>query len=381
MKAMIVAAALLFPCASLAAPWSTYQGNAEHTGHVPVSLALQAPPLLRWEAHPFDTGIGTSGIAVGAGRVFVVPSGQFRQMAPLVSLALDSGQERWRVDFGAVFTVNPPALDNRGTVFLATVNHASDTYLRAYDSETGTFRWRSAMAAQWGSYLAPTIVDGQVASNGGYYGGLYTFDAATGDTDHFAALPQCDQMTPVPWRDAWVTLTNRIDIVDRASGSLRTIPIAGGSCNASQTPVIVGDVAYFTDGGRLTAVNLVDGSTLFQRNIGAYGQISSDGSRLYVVASGAISVRDLDGNYLGGLEVASQTLLPPLILTRTHLIAATAGGSRTAILDLAGLQPAVLLDHGGAMALVDGLLVVAATGGIYAYDVAESLFADGFESN
>lgn len=162
------------------------------------------------------------------------------------------------------------------------------------------------MAAQWGSYLAPTIVDGQVASNSGYHGGLYTFDTAT---------------------------------------------------------------------------NLVDGSTVFQRTIGAYGQISTDGSRLYVVASGAISAIDLAGNFQGTLEVASQTLVPPLILTQTHVIATTADRARTAMLDLAGQQRAVLLDRGGPMALADGLLVVAAFGGIYAYDVAESLFADGFESN
>ena len=238
------------------------------------------------------------------------------------------------------------------------------------------------MSAQWGNYLAPTIVDGQVASNGGYYGGLYTFDAATGSTDHFANLPQCDQMTPVPWRDAWVTLTDRIDIVDRATGSSRAIPIAGQTgCTTSQTPIILGDIAYFSDSGRLIAIDLVDGSTVFQRAIGAYGQVSTDGSRLYVVASGAVAVRDLHGNYLGGLESAAHSLVPPLILTQTHVIAATLGGGRTAILDLAGQQPAVLLDRSGAMALADGLLVIAASDGTYAYDLAESLFADGFESD
>lgn len=301
--------------------------------------------------------------------------------APLVSLDLEHGQERWRIDFGNVYSVNPPALDGQGKVYLATGNHTPETYLRAYDSETGAFRWRTAMAAQWERYLAPTIVGNQIASNGGYYGGLYAFDPATGDNDYYAPLPQCDEMAPVPWRESWVTLTNRIDVIDRETGASRNFPIPGtqATCARAQTPIVLGDTAYFTRDRHLLAMSLVDGSLVFDRNINAVGQISTDGSRLYFATDGAVSVYDLQGNVASRLVFPGHVLAAPLIVTRTHVIAPVPSEGKTAILDLAGQQPAVLLDRGGVMGLVNDTLVIGANDGVYAYQVSEALFADDFE--
>ncbi|TDR42017.1 hypothetical protein DFR29_10973 [Tahibacter aquaticus] len=82
-----------------------------------------------------------------------------------------------------------------------------------------------------------------------------------------------------------------------------------------------------------------------------------------------------------GKEWISILLQHVAVWPQAHVIAATAGRIRTAILDLAGIQPAVLIGHGDPMALADGLLLVASPDGTYVYDVVESLFADSFESH
>ena len=51
-------------------------------------------------------------------------------------------------------------------------------------------------SAQWERYYAPTIYDGSVYVNGGYYGGMYGFDAFGGAQQWFNSLPQYDEWTP-----------------------------------------------------------------------------------------------------------------------------------------------------------------------------------------
>lgn len=383
MKALIATTALLLPCLATAASWPTYQGNTGHTGHVSAALPTAVTPRLLWQAQPFPLSTDVGGIAVGANRVFATPRWTPSNLPKsVVSLDFGSGQEQWRVSYNNVFSVNPPAFDGSGTIYLATGNHSGDTFLRALDSNTGSERWRAPMQAQWERYLAPTLIDGVVASNGGYYGGLYVFDAAGGQPRYFSALPQCDQMTPVPWGSSWATLTTALNVIDRASGSVRHLPIPGhdSGCIYNQTPIIVGDVAYLTDAGRLIALNLIDGSTVFSRQISASGQISSDGQKLFLIASGAVNVRDLAGNYLGAFEYAPYSLVPPLIVTDTHAIVASPNSGETAILDLSGQSPPVLIGHDGDLALVDGVLIIGDDDGIYAYDLVDALFADGFEA-
>lgn len=382
MKALIATTALLLPCLATAASWSTYQGDTGHTGHVPTTLSAAVVPRLRWQAQPFSPFTSVSGIAVGADRVYVTPLASSSSVTKsVVALDFGSGQEHWRVNYTDVFSVNPPAFDGSSTIYLATGNHSGDTFLRALDIANGNERWRAPMEAQWERYLAPTLIDGVVASNGGYYGGLYVFDAAGGQERYFSALPQCDQMTPVPWGSSWVTLTTALNVIDRASGSVRHLPIPGhdSGCIYNQTPIIIGNVAYLTDAGRLIAINLLDGSTVFSRQILASGQISSDGQRLFLIASGAVNVRDLAGNFLGAFEYAPYSLIPPLIVTGTHVIAASPASGETAILDLSGQQPPVLIDHDGGLALVDGVLIIGGDDGIHAYAL-DTLFADGFET-
>lgn len=379
MKALIAVMALLTPCAA-SAGWSTYQGNSDHTGYVPVAFVPLATPELRWEKQPFGPSLSTGGLAVGNGRVFVTPVSAWSASAPLVALDLAQGQERWRVDFGNVYSVNPPALDGNGRVYVATGNHTPNTFLRAYDAETGAFRWRTAMAAQWEHYLAPTIVGNRVASNGGYYGGIYAMDLATGDNHYGTPLPQCDRMTPVPWRNNWVTLTTRIDIIDRDSGVTRYFPVAANqySCLSNQTPVILGDVAYFTHDLNLVAMNLDTGAILFRRAIDAVGQVSTDGERLFVVSAGKVSMRDLQGELIGLLNYSTYSLSGPLIVTRTHVIASSLDTSQTVLLDRAGQQQPVVIARTGVLALDGDVLVIGSSDGVRAYNLSDQLFADGF---
>jgi len=90
--------------------------------------------------------------------------------------------------------VNPPSYAY-GNVYIQTGNHGTDTYLRAYRADTGELVFQSAHAAQWERYYAPTIADGVVFVNGGYYGRMYAVDAFTGQQLWYLSLPQYDQWT------------------------------------------------------------------------------------------------------------------------------------------------------------------------------------------
>src|SRR5262249_46350421 len=154
----------------------------------PVTPTLTRFQLL-WQR---NFGIPLNPVSAGDGHVFVTGITYFSSNSPLYALDAHTGATIWSTNFGAVFSVNPPSYAY-GYVYVQTGDHASDTWLHAFDGTTGERLFKSAHEAQWERYYAPTIADGKVYVNGGYYGGMYAFDALTGGQLWFHDLPQYDQ--------------------------------------------------------------------------------------------------------------------------------------------------------------------------------------------
>ena len=95
------------------------------------------------------------------------------------------------------YSVNPPAYAN-GKVYIQTGKGTSSPppYLTAYNGKSGTMVFQSTFAAQWENYLAPTPYGGNIYINGGYYGGMYSFNGSSGSQNWFANVPQYDGWTP-----------------------------------------------------------------------------------------------------------------------------------------------------------------------------------------
>lgn len=172
--------------------WSTFQGNAAHTGYVPIGLdpARIGP---RWTVPAVQVRSGFNGpvsnVATADGRLFVTGG------AMLYARREHDGSEAWRYDFsGLEFpSVNPAAVAG-GVVYVA-AGQQSSAYLHAFDAASGQLRFKSRMSAQWENYLAPTVGAQGVYTNAGSYGGLYAF-APGGDALFFAPLDQTSVWTP-----------------------------------------------------------------------------------------------------------------------------------------------------------------------------------------
>lgn len=154
--------------------WSTFQGNAAHTGYVPVTLdpdrfgtrwQLEVPSFL------YFNGLFNLATVTTAGGNFYVAGNN-----AVTARSEFDGSTIWSYSFAALPypSVNPPAVSN-GTVYVA-AGQQSSTYLFGLDANDGSLKFRSAMSSQWENYLAPTVGPAGVYTNAGSYGGLYAFD-------------------------------------------------------------------------------------------------------------------------------------------------------------------------------------------------------------
>ena len=132
-----------------------------------------------------------------------------------------------------------------GRVFVATSGH-EDTAMWSLDIADGTVKFRTDFDAQWEHYLAPTVKNGYVYTNGGYYGGMYAFKGSTGAQRFFAGLEQYDLWTPaVDDTQAYAYTGYNFFAVNRLTGE-RTVTIRNNTFNwwgysLNMSPVLPGD--------------------------------------------------------------------------------------------------------------------------------------------
>jgi hypothetical protein len=354
---LAITCALLLPPAAMAQSWGTYQGNASHTGYVPVTI--NASGIQHLWTRTFSAPLNP--VAIGAGRVFVSESETFAANRGLYALDANTGGTVWSYpDFGAVFSVNPPAYAD-GTVYLQTGQGTPTLppYLYSFDAADGTPRFRVPFAAQWERYLAPTLDRGDVFVNGGTYGGAYRFDGANGAERWFAELPQYDDWTPavdgthayayvgedapglyvldrqtgtlaftIPdtnfqW-DGWSmgtapVLTHDGDVLATHDGRLIRFDVQGRRIdwevdrNFLGQATVRGDVIYVNDGGTLTAWNALAGTLLWTwigpGGGGVDGNIVVTDTHVFVQSTSTtyavrLSTRTIDWSYAAAGSIA-----------------------------------------------------------------------------
>jgi len=172
--------------------WETFQRNAAHTGFVPVTLD---PALFttRWLWTAPDKQVST--VTTAAGRLYV--------NSGYVTYALNEFDSSiaWQHDFNVdlaginfTTTLNPPAVSG-GKTFLTTSPQQA-TWMYGFDARNGAPIFKTAFDSQAERYLAPTVDNGVVFEDGGYFGGMYAFDANAGTQTFFTMLQQYDEWTP-----------------------------------------------------------------------------------------------------------------------------------------------------------------------------------------
>lgn len=200
--------------------WNTYQSNASHSGYVPITLN-PTNFAKAWEWTDPSAGRITS-VTIENGKVAVSQDKYFDDQSTYVLNKAD-GSLLWSHDFGYIFGLNPPALKD-GTLYVAATGQSEDAYLYAFDAQTGAQKFKSPFSAQWDHYLAPTIADGAVLTNGGSYGGIYSLSATTGAQQWAVGGPQEDMLTPA---------VSSTDAFYYAYGSLYDVSLVDGSVKFS----------------------------------------------------------------------------------------------------------------------------------------------------
>lgn len=209
-----------------AGDWAMHQGNAAHTGFVPVTLdATKFNRRWKWTLAGSSEIRDISPVVTSNGRVYAVISGRFA-VSNLLALNEHDKTEAWNYNFGSIFTANPPAVGD-GRVFVATSGHA-DTFMWSFNESSGTSASKVPFSSQWERYYAPTIHNGAVFTNGGAYGGLLSFKTSDGTQNWFTGLSQFDQWTPAVdaqyayayTGSATLGLPGRLFAIDRVTGGI-----------------------------------------------------------------------------------------------------------------------------------------------------------------
>lgn len=200
------------------ADWTTFQGNAAHTGYVDAAIdpnqftaRFQGPPLL--------VG-GLGGGFTQNTMTLTAANGQFFAANGNILYARHESDSSvvWQYDFSGLQqpSTNPPAVAN-GVVYIAAGQQGS-TYLFAFQASNGTLVFKSQMSSQWEHYLAPTVGASGVYTNAGTYGGLYGFDTS-GNLLFFDGLAQQDEWTPaVDANSVYAYTGDALHIVDPVTG-------------------------------------------------------------------------------------------------------------------------------------------------------------------
>lgn len=357
------------PVAETPGAWPMFQANARHTGAIETSLN---PPALRlkWQ-RDVGSGRALNPVAAGDGKVFVTLGIRFENVPSLFALRASDGATLWSKGFGSPFSVNPPSYAY-GNVYVQTGNHGSDTWLHAFDGGTGDFVFKSPHQAQWERYLSPTMFDGKAYINGGYYGGMYSFDAFTGEQLWFASLPQYDQWTPaVDDARAYAYVgeyTPGLHARNRATGTSAFLvddpnfDWLGWSMNLA--PVLGDqDDVIAIHGGRLVSFDTATQAIRWELQGQFAGQPSLAEGRIYAIDGGRLRVLDeLTHAELWSWETADGALTGPMIVTDRHVFVSTA--NRVHAVSLAAQRSVWSYPVGGHLAVAEGTLYVASPNGV-----------------
>jgi hypothetical protein len=349
--------------------WPMFQANARHTGYLPVSLVPESFRL-RWQKE-LAGSFALNPVAAGEGKVFATLQVYFTDTTHLFALRSSDGETLWTQGFGSVFSVNPPSYAY-GNVYVQTGNHSDDTWLRAFDGDTGAPIFKKPHSAQWEHYFAPTMYDGKAYINGGGYGGMYSFDAYSGQQLWYTTLPQYDSWTPAVDGDkafAYVgEYTPGLYVKDRLLGVPANYFVPDpnfdwGGWSMNLAPVIGGhDDVIAIQAGRLISFDPTVGAIRWELQGAFTGQPSVAKDRIYAIDGGQLVVLDeLTHVLLWSWQAPSGSLTGPMIVTDTHLLASTE--QAVYAVDLTSHQSVWSFPVGGSLALADDTLYVAPANG------------------
>ena len=262
-----------------------FQGDAAHRGHVAITIDVnKIKPRWYW-SNPDSVNGATAvlhPLVFADDRIFAaVNIGMLRALrehdaSPVWSRVFGDD------DFRALNKVlNPPSATN-GRVYIETTE-LSSALLWGFDAANGDQLFSSPIANQSSRFMAPTIKDGVVYTQGGGFGGIYGFNGTTGAEIFFTALPQTDMWAPAidgQYAYAYMRNAGQLILVDRVTGQIvdTIVPSTGSGGGEYAAPILGGPGSVITVPVSLRGTNQVGALTRFDipgravtwSNLGAY---------------------------------------------------------------------------------------------------------------
>jgi hypothetical protein len=222
-------------------------GNVQHTGE---AMDAGYPPLtLAWTWEPARVvARSPQGVVSAAGRLAVVTTSTDNRKSTLHVLETATGRALWasaEIIGGIVAVVDGPRL-------YAVMGLGSQAHLDAFDAATGALDWSVPYTSQASFAYPGIVVGGRLFTEGGFFGGLAAFDGATGAQLFLAPREQFDQWSPA-WDGssvlAWVneTLTAFSPTTGVADWSLAVRPPGTINGEMLTSPVVADGQAFIVD--------------------------------------------------------------------------------------------------------------------------------------
>ena len=264
--------------------WTTFQGNAAHTGFADASFDVAAFTR-RWRmpnvvnaANPFAS------TAIEGGKVFFVRHGVANHWE-LVAVSEDSGEIAWKVDLGTSAQLNPPAVGN-GRVYVTTTG-SQNANLWVYDQASGAQLKKLPMLSQMTQYAAPTVFGTDVYTLNGYTGGISKYSEVTGTFAWNGTLTTQEGYSPATdgrFVYNYSTPDNILVTLNAADGS-RAYTVGGPYLNSTVfrgVPVVLTDTQQaIVVAGKLSAFDLATHARVWSLDTSATGIAAYGNGTIY----------------------------------------------------------------------------------------------------
>jgi uncharacterized protein YjdB len=336
---------------SRATDWSTFQGNAQHSAFVDATID-PGSFVERWVTTPIANG-GYYQPTTGGGRLYLSTSFYFGGQKVL-ALNPTNGAQLWARDFGEIYGINQVTYDG-GFVYLTSGGH-EDTYLWSLNAADGTLKYQTAFDSQWEHWMAPVISGSTIVTAGGYYGGMYGFDRASGTKLFFNSGTQTDNWGPAAWGGLVYITDGGVKGITPTDGKVAT-QISDSRVQGVTTPVIGGNNDLLTiTGNRLVSVDLPGKKVAWEQSGTYTGMPVVGGNVVYGFSGTVVAARnEADGSLLWSwTPPAPYTQMQSMVLTNNVLFVSTSSGyspGATFAIDLASHLTVWSYPMSGSMAL------------------------------
>lgn len=381
--------------ASTSDSWGTWQGDAAHTGFV-ADAFVGSSVRQSWRVAAQTNAIG--GLAASSTMVFTTVDPNLQQLSmqqTLVAQDLGDGHPVWTITFPLNTKIGTPAYAD-GEVFITEHHYSGFSedayYIDAFDAASAAPIFQQQIFPPT-AYVAPTIANGHVyfveATSASVEGVFASLSELTGILDWTSDTQDPNGRMPVFVDNQLFGFSTTLNMLASPTGAFRgsiadpndTSDISGGL-----TPTVIGSTAYATHGYRLVAFDLPTKSVNWSVDLGATGQISTDGHDLFFLSSGALSVRDAQtGALKWGWEAPQPGIgvtvgvSDNMIVTRTHVI--LSDSSSTYFINRATRMLDSSYGACGLLAYAGHKVIAADTNGVVtAFSVgSDVVFSDSFE--